>query len=107
VKLTRQGSDLYVASQNRGPLKAFIVERPDGYVCIPQKGDTWCGIKLADGKTRRQEFYLGSGYLSQSGQKIRIPRGAVSVTIHNVDQKSRNVDVSKPGARISFVDLKR
>ncbi|HZY77974.1 MAG TPA: VCBS repeat-containing protein [Cyclobacteriaceae bacterium] len=106
VKITGKGRDIYVASQNKGPLKAFVVERPNGYVCTPEKGDVFCEIKLADGKTRKQEFYFGSGYLSQSGRSIRVPKGAVSVTIHNADGKARIVDVLKTDQRISFVDLK-
>jgi hypothetical protein len=103
VKITGKGRDIYVASQNKGALKAFVVEKSNDYVCIPEKGDVWCEIKLGDGKARKQEFYFGSGYLSQSGRSVRIPKGAVSITIHNVDGNTRNVDVTA-GKGLSFVD---
>jgi hypothetical protein len=106
VKITAKDKDIFVASQNKGVLKTFVVERSNSYVCSPVKGDLWCEIKLGDGKTRKQEFYFGSGYLSQSGRNVRTPKGAVSVTVYNIDGKSRNVDVSKTGQQISFVDLK-
>jgi hypothetical protein len=94
VRLTETGRDVYVASQNKSTLRAFVVDRANGYVCIPQEEDAWCDIVLGNGKTRKQEFYYGSGYLSQSGRKLRVPAGATSLTIHSVDGKTRSVDMS-------------
>lgn len=94
VRITGNGRDVYVASQNRGTLKAFAVDRTNGYVCTPQNADAWCDVVLSSGKTRKQEFYYGSGYLSQSGRKLRVPANATSVTIHSFDGQTRNVDAS-------------
>jgi hypothetical protein len=94
VRVTEKGRDLYIASQNKSTLKAFVVDRPNGYVCAPQNGDAWCDIVLSDGKKRKHEFYYGSGYLSQSGRKLRVPSSATSLTIHSVDGSTRNVDTS-------------
>jgi hypothetical protein len=94
VKITESNRDVYVASQNKSTLKAFAVEKTNSYVYAPQISDAWCEIKLGNGKSRKQEFYYGSGYLSQSGRKLRLPADATTLTIHSVDGKSSNVDVS-------------
>jgi hypothetical protein len=94
VKITENKRDLYVASQNKSTLKAFAVDRTNAYVYAPQRTDAWCEIKLSNGKSRKQEFYYGSGYLSQSGRKLRLPVEATALTIHSVDGKSNDVDVS-------------
>ncbi|MEJ0029708.1 MAG: FG-GAP-like repeat-containing protein [Bacteroidota bacterium] len=94
VKIIESKRDIYVASQNKSTLKAFAVDKTNAYVYTPQNTDTWCEIKLGNGKSRKQEFYYGSGYLSQSGRKLRLPADATTLTIHGVDGKSTNVDVS-------------
>jgi hypothetical protein len=91
VKMIEDGKDVYVASQNKNVLRAFVVERPNAYVCRPQYNDAWCEIAMSDGKTRKQEFYFGSGYLSQSTRNLRLPAGTKSLTIYSFDGKSRNV----------------
>lgn len=96
VRLTENGRDVYVASQNRGALKAFVVDHANGYVCTPQSEDAWCEIALSNGKTRKQEFYYGSGYLSQSARKLRTPVAAVKLTIHSFDGKTKDVDIQTP-----------
>jgi hypothetical protein len=96
VRITEAERDIYIASQNKGPLKAFVVDRAIGYVCKPQSEDAWCEIALKNGKTRKQEFYYGSGFLSQSARKLRAPENATSLTIHSADGKTRNVDVQAP-----------
>jgi hypothetical protein len=93
VRITEKGRDIYVASQNKGPLKTFVIGREDSYVCAPRNDDAWCEVVLTNGKTRKQEFYYGSGYLSQSGRKLRLPKGATA-TMHNVDGTARKVDES-------------
>ncbi len=94
VKITERKRDLYVASQNRSALKAFAVDKTNTYVYAPKNTDAWCEVKLGSGKSRKQEFYFGSGYLSQSGRKLRLPADAKTLTVHSVDGKSMNVDVS-------------
>ncbi len=81
VKVTEKGRDVYVASQNRGVLKAFEVDRSGGEIFVPLADEIWCEILLPNGKTRKQEFYYGSGYLSQSSRKLRVPDNA-KVTMH-------------------------
>jgi hypothetical protein len=96
VKLAGTDKDVYVASQNKGALKAFVVGRSDSQVISPEFGDVSCEIKMNDGRTRKQEFYYGSGFLSQSGRKLRLPKEAATVTINSVGGKTRNVEVSNP-----------
>jgi enediyne biosynthesis protein E4 len=96
VKFVDGKSDVYVASQNKGALKAFVVNKEGTSLVTPEFGDVSCDIKLEDGRIRKHEFYYGSGFLSQSGRKLRLPKGTASVLMHSVDGKSRNIDVSNP-----------
>jgi len=96
VRITGPGRDVYVASQNKGALKAFVMGRANGYVYGPQTEDTWCEVVLNNGKKRKQEFYYGSGFLSQSSRKLRTPNSTSSLTIYSADGKTRNVDVQTP-----------
>jgi hypothetical protein len=82
---------LVLAAQNNDTLK--IVETiHDTYRVIPvNTDDVYAVITLASGKKLRQEFYYGSGYLSQSSRKLRIPKDARDVIFYNKHGKPRSV----------------
>lgn len=48
---------------------------------IPGPQVQFATMRLANGKSRRVEFYYGSGYLSQSSRVLELPAGADSVSV--------------------------
>lgn len=81
VSLIHDGKRLYVASQNRDRLLSFsFANTPAGIKHIEAGADqNAITIHLQDGRSYRQEFYYGSGYLSQSsrGVDVSFPLGEV------------------------------
>ncbi|PWU02117.1 MAG: RNA-binding protein [Bacteroidetes bacterium] len=74
------GKCLLMASQNRGALKLF--EAKDNATCASlAPNDMFATVKLKNGKTRKEEFYYGSSFLSQSGRFLRINDQAESVEV--------------------------
>jgi hypothetical protein len=89
--LTNKG-DLYVATQNRDSLKVFSSTKTDVNVFKPRTLDVRAELVYSDGKTYKIEFYYGSGYLSQSGRSIAIPKGVKSMNIYNSKGESRTLN---------------
>ncbi len=96
VKVVQTTGDVYVASQNKGPLRVFALKRDSSPVFQAGPTDVYAEIALPNGRTRRIEFYYGAGYLSQSGRKYRLPRETQGLKVYSVDGKSRDVDMSRP-----------
>lgn len=85
---------LYVVANNSDTLQTFRQTRsateavrrinPDDYAAV---------LTLANGRTRRVEFYHGSGYLSQSARLLRIPAGVKAVSILTYPGKRRTLSI--------------
>lgn len=65
-------SPIYIASQNKGMLKVFSGRSEPKEVKTLGTLDSWGVRTLADGKKRKEEFYYGSSYLSQSTRKVKV-----------------------------------
>lgn len=78
------GNELVAASQNSGPLKIFRVNHNQRMIKL-QPTDAYALLHLANGKTRKQEFYYGSSFLSASGRFLVISTQVTSAEI--VDNK--------------------
>jgi hypothetical protein len=57
------------ASQNRGPLKMYKMRAANSIVTI-MPNDVYAIITYTNGKQRKEEFYYGQSFLSQSGRFI-------------------------------------
>jgi len=69
------GQSLVVAAQNNGPLLAFAGKVAEKVVYIkPMSQDALLVATYADGHSRHFELAYGSGYLSQSGRNVALPR---------------------------------
>jgi enediyne biosynthesis protein E4 len=80
---------LVVVTQNDDSLRVFsAVAEPQGVLRL-RAGDAYAILTFADGSTRRQEFYYGSGYLSQSSRFLRISPGLREAVIHDFGGRSR------------------
>jgi hypothetical protein len=78
------GHVFLAAGQNRGELKIFE-ERKSGRLIPVLPGDRWASVRLTNGKSRREEFYYGASFLSQSGRFLEWNDSIGSVEI--VDDK--------------------
>ena len=65
------GEELILATQHRGSLRAFTLNRGDkGQLIALQEGEVKAVHFLADGQQRLEELYWGSSFLSQRGRYI-------------------------------------
>lgn len=84
------GNYLVAASQNRGKLKLFELNKkkqlvkinPDDYVAV---------IHFKNGNIRKEEFYYGSSFLSQSARFISITENVTSVDITDFEGNTRKI----------------
>ena len=91
IEITRpKKTSLFVAAQNQDSLKVFqnqqIMQRKTVSV-LPT--EAFAEITLKGGRKRKQEFYFGNGYLSQSSRTMVIPSNAKKVTITANNNNSR------------------
>jgi hypothetical protein len=91
VKLRSEtGKCLLVASQNKAPLKAFELNGKGD--CIPlQADDVSVVIKYKNGKTRKQELYYGTSFLSQSSRFLSVNNSIQSIEVTDAKNKKRNL----------------
>lgn len=91
-------NELFVATRNRGSLKVFdnISVRIASKAITLAPLDSWAEMIYADGRKSRVEFYYGSGYLSQSARKIKLPIGVEVMTVYQFDGQSRKIKNTLP-----------
>lgn len=83
---------LLAASQNRGPLKIFRQKDNSVKFIRPLKNDQFVLLSLKNGKTRKQELYLGSSFLSQSSNVICKDAAVVKIEVMNHKGEKRMVE---------------
>ncbi|HEY1008285.1 MAG TPA: RNA-binding protein, partial [Sphingobacteriaceae bacterium] len=82
------GGYLLAATQNRGPLKVFLLKRDTR--TIPVAADEVSAeIRYADGRIQKRELYYGSSFLSQSARAIDLTAGVSSVSVTDHSGKVR------------------
>jgi len=65
------GQPMYVVTQNQDSLRLLTSQVPKpGTFSKLRPTDAFATIRLPNGKTRKTEFYWGSGYLSQSSRQL-------------------------------------
>lgn len=89
------GSDdapIYLSTQNRGKLLAHqAVNQNEKRAFIPPKGIHTVLIEFENGRTQKIEIFNRSGFYSNSGKSITIPKKSLSVK--GVDYKGNVVDL--------------
>lgn len=89
----KQGESIFLATQNQDSLKIFSQKQTtSGNIIRLQPMDAWAEITMHDGRKRKQEFYYGSTYLSQSTRKVYINDQVSSVRIYDFAGNRRQVD---------------
>lgn len=86
------GKYLLAASQNRGDLKIFELNKSVKTLDLDPQ-DVKATIKYKNGKTSTQEFYYGSSFLSQSGRFLLLNGQVSEVEIMNSKGITRKVNL--------------
>jgi hypothetical protein len=87
-------SPLTIVAQNDGPLKAFAPnQRRHDRVYRLEPTDRYALLTFEDGSRRRQEFYYGSTYLSQSSRVLRLPALVEEAVVVNSRGQQRTLDL--------------
>ncbi|MEP6947891.1 MAG: VCBS repeat-containing protein [Ginsengibacter sp.] len=86
-------SYLLAASQNNGPLKIFNSKTKQKIISL-LPGDAYCISTLKNGKKRREEFYVGNSYLSQSAPFIIADETISSIEITNKKGEKRIMHIN-------------
>jgi hypothetical protein len=83
--LRANNSPIVLAALNNDSLVAIECLSPNkGLRMLKANADDVLAIiQLDNGKTIRQEFYYGSGYLSGTGRYLRLPNNVKSVEVYN------------------------
>ncbi|MBL7857101.1 MAG: VCBS repeat-containing protein [Cyclobacteriaceae bacterium] len=92
VRLRGVHNDLFIATQNKDSVSVFRKSFQEKLeVLTPTSLDTRAEFYYTDGRKQRVEFYYGSGYLSQSTRRIRIPAGVQKITVFDSKGDTRTV----------------
>ena len=85
------GKNLILVSQNQDSLKLFIRKEVINNILL-DVDDAWAEITFKDGSQRKQEFYYGNTYFSQSARVLHIPENIQSYIIYNYNGSVRKED---------------
>ena len=88
---TGGGTSLVLATQNNGPLRAFSPTRRSTRAIPLRPLDRYALLTFEDGSTRKEEFFYGSTYLSQSSRLLWIPDGVRTIIIAGSNGNRRTV----------------
>ena len=83
-----RGNELLVATQNRGTLRLFKPKASLKAVKLSSR-DAYATIYFKNGKTRREEFYFGHSFLSQSGRWLSVGKDVKRVEVIETNGKKR------------------
>ena len=84
------GNYLVVASQNKDALKVFQLKKKKEFLFI-KADDQFAIIKYRNGTVRKEEFYYGSSFLSQSSRFITLNNNVKSIEITNNKKQMRTI----------------
>ncbi len=91
-RLSGAKGDLFIATQNRDSIKVFSKAKQDNRLEIrPGPLEYKADLLYNDGRKERIEFYYGSGYLSQSTRRVRIPKGVKEIILSDYKGRTRKI----------------
>ena len=88
VKLLGPNEELILASQNKDSLRSFIIPATE-IIFEPDLLDVSAEIKYNDGHTEKIEFYYGSGFLSQSTRRIKVPNAVREIVVQDARRQKK------------------
>lgn len=89
-----KGNYLVAASQHNGPVKLFSLRTSSPMITV-NPDDAYAVIRYKNGSVRKQEFYYGDSFLSQSARYCMPGASANSIIITNTKGVSRVVEQKK------------
>ena len=92
------GKEIFAATQNIDSLKVFVkseTAKDNRGVFEPEQNDSWVEFVYGDGRKTKVELCYGSGYLSQSTRKVKIPVGVKEIIVYDFQGKARTVQPVK------------
>lgn len=89
--VSADGSVLFVATQNKDSLRVFGQEKDNSAWFTPETTDAWVELSYQDGRKGKVELRYGSGYLSQSTRRLRIPGDVAQIKVFDSQGNSRVV----------------
>jgi len=93
--LTADNKPVFLVSQNNDSLKVFASTTNTSLQLINiQPGDAYAELQFKNGKKRREEFYYGAGYLSQSG-RVFLSKNLSTVIITDYKGNRRAIQVGE------------
>ncbi len=90
IRSTNQ-KPLLLAGQNQGPLLLFSKSMNSSVIPV-QPTDVYAEIHYSNGKKRKEEFYFGNTFYSQSGRCIVAGAGIKSISITDTKGNKRNIN---------------
>jgi hypothetical protein len=82
--ISKEGRELFLVTQNRDSLKVYMkpgkITRGAESVVRFKPDDKYVIVELANGKKRKEELYIGNGYLSSSSRAFVKNRNVSKVT---------------------------
>ncbi|ULC58019.1 VCBS repeat-containing protein [Flaviramulus sp. BrNp1-15] len=83
VKVNVKNKSLVVVGINNSVINSFVLEKEKNGHLEPKNNEVYALITFIDGGTRKIEFTLGGGYLSQSSKAIDISSKMEKITFYN------------------------
>ncbi|MDQ4045082.1 MAG: VCBS repeat-containing protein [Chloroflexota bacterium] len=85
---------LVLVTQNNDQLRVFSRTAASGSrVLRLQPSDAYAVLTLPGGRTRREEFYHGSTYLSQSSRYLTLPRAVERAVVYDLRGEARELQL--------------
>lgn len=81
---------LLLAGQNQGHLLLFSKSLNSKIISI-QPNDAYAEIELKNGKKRKEEFYFGNTFYSQSGRNLIVEQGVKAISITDSKGSKRSI----------------
>jgi len=83
------GNTVILTTQNKDSLISHSYIIKNNHKILDPKSAVWAEILLKNGKTRKQEFYYGNSYLSQSSRKIKVLDYYAEVVLHQQNEETK------------------
>tara|TARA_R110002051_G_scaffold314934_1_gene392576 strand:- start:13190 stop:16612 length:3423 start_codon:yes stop_codon:yes gene_type:complete len=80
---TKDGKESVLIGRNKGFIASFTLAENAMTTVLPNNGESYAVVIFEDSSTRKIEFSMGGGYLSQSSNSIRITPKMESLTIYD------------------------
>jgi hypothetical protein len=102
ARLHGSDKDLYIATQNKDSIMVFAKEKDGALWEITPEKNTVAGDFIDEnGSTSRIEFYYGSGYLSQSSRRVKVPASVKEVILYDAGGRSKKISRRESEASVA------